>query len=213
MSFLSNPFMSYIVFSAAIVFVLILLFGYKKARADEIVILYNLSTWNGIITVLEGMDKGIFYNRLTTKTINIKKDIKKLSVTLDDSFENIIKKSKFESENILFEQRKMFFENLCKKNINIDIEFNYKISEDKKILSCIDKARFLNIYNSKANENELLDNYMKLVILYVLNLNPAFSKAEFEDKLNVCSKPAFERYMYQFVDLKIKKYEIETLKE
>ena len=54
---------------------------------------------------------------------------------------------------------------------------------------------------------------MKLVILYVLNLNPAFSKAEFEDKLNVCSKPAFERYMYQFVDLKIKKYEIETLKE
>ena len=196
-----------------IIAALAVMFGYKRAKDNGIVILYNLSTWNGIITVLNKGDRGVFYNRITTRAIDILKTPSDICVSLKGRFEDIIKESKFENENILFEQRKMFFQNLCSKYIDIKVEFNYKISEDKKILSCMDKARFLKLYDSKGDEKNFLDNYIKLVILYVLNLEETVDKNTFEQKLNVCAKTAFEHYMYELLNLKVINYELEQIKE
>ena len=110
-----------------IISALAVMFGYKRAKDNGIVILYNLSTWNGIITVLNKGDRGVFYNRITTRAIDILKTPSDICVSLKGRFEDIIKESKFENENILFEQRKMFFKNLCSKYIDIKVEFNYKI--------------------------------------------------------------------------------------
>ena len=77
----------------------------------------------------------------------------------------------------------------------------------------MDKARFLKLYDSKGDEKNFLDNYIKLVILYVLNLEETVDKNTFEQKLNVCAKTAFEHYMYELLNLKVINYELEQIKE
>ena len=74
-----------------IISALAVMFGYKRAKDNGIVILYNLSTWNGIITVLNKGDRGVFYNRITTRAIDILKTPSDIYVSLKGRFEDIIK--------------------------------------------------------------------------------------------------------------------------